>query len=670
MADYSLAELEAELQRRQGEATFPSVMAEQGTTGEEALKLGESLAKGGIMGIINMLGGWGSYYDWRKEQEGVKKEPSPVSSAGIANWIKDKTGVDLKDVPGYKGAYETMQMAAPAMLLRGVAPEASLFGKAETLGGAAAKTAGEGFVGAATGLTAESIAPDSPLAQLLIGASPYVAKAGIMGVQNRLLKPTGTFEPSSAALLDVGRMTPGEFGGSRVQLAKEATAEAAPQIEAKGTTFRQAQAGDVEGFLSNVFKRASSTAISDPKELATTVIQSVKNFGGALNNKLKSDAARDFGKASASNGMVDATPVVNRILGYIDSLPQEAPGTSTMRSYFTQLFDKYAQNPNISIKELQGMLSNWGDAAYTGSASGLNDVAPGMVRGAARSVLAGFKESMDNAISSGVEGAKDLKVARDNFSKNLNNIENFRQSKINKAFGKDLGEFTDIDSIVSKIEKSKGAQRDIMFNILKDEAPEVADTIRRSKLDKMMQAAQADAPSASDPTFVISKMLKELNNKKGEFSFLFPDANDLKDVNKAMEWMSKVMQSEKAAGTSNLRRDVYSATRGAGAQSQTANLVKSLYDSVKGMFASPNAVADVVFNPDTVKKILDYKNKPNLEKGIDLMRSLPQPIAIGAARAGYMMGNQSIPNIEITGTRQDSGYTLQELEAELARRGQ
>lgn len=668
MADYSVADIDEELRRR-GVATFPSVMAEEGTVGQEALKLAEAAAKGGTMGIINLLGGWGSYLDWRKKAyQGKDEAPSALSGAGIANFVKDVTGIDLQNVPGYKGAYETMQMAAPAMLLRGVAPEMSLFGPAATTRGAVAKTVGEGAVGAATGLAAESIASDSPLAQLVIGMSPYAAKGAVMGVQNRLLKPTGTFEPSAAALLDVGRMTPGEFTGSRVQLAREATAEAAPQIEAKGTTFRQAQAGDVEGFLSNVFKRASSTAISDPKELATTVIQSVKNFGGALNNKLKSDAAKDFGKASASNGVVDATPVVNRILGYIDSLPQEAPGTSTMRNYFTQLFDKYSQNPNISIKELQGMLSNWGDAAYTGSASGLNDVAPGMVRGAARSILAGFKESMDNAISSGVEGAKDLKVARDNFSKNLNNIENFRQSKINKAFGKDLGEFTDIDSIVSKIEKSKGAQRDIMFNILKDEAPEVADTIRRSKLDKMMQAAQADAPSASDPTFVISKMLKELNNKKGEFSFLFPNTAELKDVNKAMEWMSKVLQSEKAAGSINFRGDAYSLTRGVGAQSQTANLVKSLYDSVKGMFASPNAVANVVFNPNTVKNILDYQKKPTLQKGIDLLQSMPKPAAVGAARTGYMVGNQPIPNVEVTGSSADMPYSMEEIEAELTRR--
>jgi hypothetical protein len=665
MAEYTVADIDEEL-RRKGQATFPSVMAETGTTGEEFAKAGEALAKGGVMGLINLAGGWGSYLDWRDQQAGIDKSPRGYSGAGIANFIKDKTGIDLKNVPGYQGLYEVGQMAAPAMVLRGVAPEASLFGRASTPMGAVGKTIGEGAVGAGTGIFAESVAPDSPLAQLAIGITPYAAKGGIGLIQNRLLKPTGTFEPSAAALLDVGRMTPGEFGGSRVQLAKEAAAEAAPKIEAKGTSFRQAQAGDVEGFLSNLFNRASKEAITDPKQLADTVITSVKNFGNTLNTKLKSDAARDFGKASASNGTVDVTPVVNRILGYVDSLPADAPGTATMRNYFNQLFDKYTQNPNISVKELQGLLANWGDAAYTGAATGLNDVAPGMVRGAARSVLSGFKESMDNAIAGGVEGAKDLKVARDNFSKNLTNIENFRQSKVNKAFGKDLGEFTDIDSIVTKIEGAKPAQRDIMFNILKDEAPEVADTIRRSKFDSMLNKAQAEAPAANDPTFIIGRMLKEINNKKGEFSFLFPDAKDLKDVNLAMEWMSKVLQSEGNSAVSGIGKDIYGAVRAGGGTAPAALGAKTFFDAVKGMFAQPNAVADVVFNPETVKKILDYKNKSTLGKGVDLLKSLAKPAAVTAVRANYMLGNQPSPQEQAAAAEQ--GYSLADIEAELAKR--
>ena len=160
------------------------------------------------------------------------------------------------------------------------------------------------------------------------------------------------------------------------------------------------------------------------------------------------------------------------------------------------------------------------------------------------------------------------------------------------------------------------------------------------------------------------------NNKKGDFAFLFPEAKDLNDVNKAMQWMSKVLQSEGAAASSGVRGDIYAASRGIGAGSQEANFAKAMYDSIKGLFAQPNAVANVVFNPNTVKNILDYQKKPTLQKGIDLLKSLPKPAAVGAARTGYMIGNQPIPNVEVTGSSADIPYSDEEIKAELARRQQ
>lgn len=704
--EYSLAELEAEQKRRAGEATFPSVMAEKGTTSEELLKAGEALAKGGMMGLVNLAGGWGSYLDWRDQQAGADKAPRGYSSTGIANFIKEKTGLDLKDVPGYQGAYEIGQMAAPAMLLRGVAPEASLFGRASTPMGAVGKTLGEGAIGAATGLTAESIAPDSPLAQLAIGMAPYAAKGAVMGVQNRLLKPTGTFEPSAAALLDVGRMTPGEFGGSRVQLAKETTAATSPQIEAKGTSFRQAQAGDVEGFLSNVFNKASSSAITNPKEVAMKLTESFKNFGKSLASNLRSQASKDFKAAENAGGMVDTTPVVNKLTELRNGLrPDLNPADAAQANAIDRILESLvkpavpeqvipssivteagvpvttkvipevpAGTNQISIKDLKRVISGWSEAAWSGNyaLNGTNvfqGLASGQSTGTARAVLRGFKDALDKAIDEGIPGAEALKKARSNFSANLDKIDTFAEMPLTKTFGKDYHTAVPED-ILKKLTEQKPTQRELLFGLLQEQAPEMADTIRRMQFDSMLNKAQATKAAASDPKFVIGNMLKELNNKKGDFSFLFPDASNLKDVNKAMQWMEKVLESEKSIKELKTRADVYSATRGTGISSWGANAARAIYDNVSGLFASPNAMADVVFNPNTVKKILDYQNKPTVEKGIDLLKSLPKPVAIGAARTGYMVGNQSIPNIEVTGSAQDSGYTLQELEAELASRQQ
>lgn len=668
MADYSVADIDEELRRR-GVATFPSVMAEEGTVGQEALKLAEAAAKGGTMGIINMLGGWGSYIDWRKKAyQGKDEAPSALSGAGIANFVKDVTGIDLQNVPGYKGAYETMQMAAPAMLLRGVAPEMSLFGPAATTRGAVAKTVGEGVVGAATGLAAESIAPDSPLAQLTIGMSPYAAKGAVMGIQNRLLKPTGTFEPSTAALLDVGRMTPGEFTGSRMQLAREAGAEVSPQIEAKGTSFRKAQARDVEKFVADTFDRASKGALATEGELAGTVVKAVNNYGKTLVNKLKQQGELDFSKAEKAGGIVDASPVAVKAVTYIDSLPENVPGTASMRGYVTSAFDRFTRDPNISISDLKTQMSLWGDAAYTGKIDGLSDVAPGTVRGVARQILGGFKESLDNAIANKVPGAAELKIAKENYFKNLQSIDNFRQSKIRRSFGKDLGDFTDVAGIEAKLEKVNGTERALLFNVLKDEAPEVAATIRQQKFDRILSNAQSTTAAANEPTLVIGRLLEEFNKNKKDASFLFPDKAERLDAIKAMRWMQQVMQSEAPSRVSAVAKgDAFAATRAVGGTSEAGYQAKELFNIVRNFFASPNAIADVVFNPDTVRNILDYQKKPTLQKGIDLIQSLPKPTAVGAARAGYMMGNQPAQEEQQI---QANEYSLTDIEAELARRGQ
>lgn len=704
MADYSVADIDEELRRR-GVATFPSVMAEEGTVGQEALKLAEAAAKGGTMGIINLLGGWGSYLDWRKKAyQGKDEPPSALSGAGIANFVKDKTGIDLQNVPGYKGAYETMQMAAPAMLLRGVAPEMSLFGPAATTRGAVTKTVGEGAVGAATGLAAESIAPDSPLAQLAIGMSPYAAKGAVMGIQNRLLRPTGTFDQSSAALLDVGRMTPGEFTGSRTQLAAEAIAEQSPKIEAKGTGFRQAQAQDAEGFISNLFNRASSLAIADPKEAASKLTESFKNFGRSLSTNLRNQASKDFKAAENSGGMVDTAPVVDKLTEIKNGLrPDLNPADGVLASRIDRILESLvrpavpeqripstivsetgvpvatqvipevpAGTNQISIKDLKRAISGWSEAAWSGKyalngADVFEGLAPGQSKGTARAVLRGFKDALDKAIDEGIPGADKLKQARDNFASNIQKIDTFAEMPLTKAFGKDYHTIVPED-LVKKLMDQKPTQRELLFGLLQEQSPEIADTIRKLQFDKMLSASQAKAPAANQPTFVVGEMLKQLNNKKGDFAFLFPEAKDLADVNKAMQWMSKVLQSEGAAASSGIRGDIYAASRGIGAGSQEANFAKAMYDSIKGLFAQPNAVANVVFDPNTVKNILDYQKKPTLQKGIDLLQSLPKPVAVGAARAGYMIGNQPIPNVEVTGSSADMPYSMEEIEAELARR--
>jgi len=157
-----LAALLEEKQRRMGQVTggTRSVLAEpeETTSFEEFKRFTESILKGSAAGIINMAGGWGNVYDALKED---KTSPSPLSGVGIINAIAAAGGPDLKKIQGYEGAYKIGEVGAPAAMFT-AAGLPGLFGRT------AKGLAGEFSVAGTTGLAAQTIAPDSPLAQLAL----------------------------------------------------------------------------------------------------------------------------------------------------------------------------------------------------------------------------------------------------------------------------------------------------------------------------------------------------------------------------------------------------------------------------------------------------------------------------------------------------------------------
>jgi hypothetical protein len=113
------------------------------------------------------------FYDKLKEN----KEPSALSSTGIMKAVRDLGGPDLQQIQGYRGASEFAEAAAPAVAttalgLPGLFPRTAL------------GLTGEGAVAGSTGLLAESIAPDSPLAQFAIQATPYAIGGGVKAARN------------------------------------------------------------------------------------------------------------------------------------------------------------------------------------------------------------------------------------------------------------------------------------------------------------------------------------------------------------------------------------------------------------------------------------------------------------------------------------------------------
>lgn len=691
----------AELKKRGVTVSSESVLEEKGTNFDEFKKIAESTLKGSAKGLIDIVGGYGNLYDYLKNS----KDPSAFSSAGIMRGIKNLSGADIQQIQGYRGAFEAGQSAAPAMAMTALG-----------LPGLFARTplgiTGEGAVAASTGMLGQAIAPDSPLAQFAIQASPYAIKGGLTSARTAYASPTGQPPSNLDELLRVGRMTPGEATGSRVQLAKETATEASTKIEDVGNIFRQAQAQDVGGFLDNLFKKTTAQA-ADPTTAANTAISAFDNYGKALSGRLRSDASKDFNNAKKAGGLVDTNPVVSVIQGELANIPPEVQALQPMRTALQRIIDEYVtpakqavlepskvlgptgepafvnitkaepeKLAKISIDRLQKNLSAWGEAAYSGKADFgkgniFEGVAPGQAKGIAIKVLRGFRESLDNAIESGVAGAEELAKARDKFKVNLQKIEEYSNYPLSKYFDVETPTALTPELVIDKLAKSKPSERLFLSQVLENspDGSMVLDTVRRSQLESLLTKSREAAGGAAEgaPALDLKTLLKELNNKKGDFNYLFNNANERADAALAIQWLQKTAKtaSEAAQG---VKSDAYAISRGAGATSQQGLILGELASVAKFIVNDPKAIADVVFNPDTVKKMAEAQRTGKLKKAADLATMLSMSAAKFAPRVGPMvettqptdMSQQAPTKVDLTGM---ANIDRQQAIEELKKRG-
>lgn len=677
MAEPTLKELEDELERlrRSGETVSTESVMDSGTpTRSEFSKFAESLTKGAGKGIASVLGGWGNLYDYLKES----KDPSRFSTTGIAKGIKDKTGIDILTIPGYRGAYEFGETGAPAAALSAVGVP-GLFNR--TIPGVAA----EGTVAGATGLISRSVAPDSPLAQLAIQMLPYGSKLGAKVAEQRITRPQGTF-PSAAEidqLLRVGRLTPGEATLLRQQLATEARVEASP--ESNAVAFRRGQARDVEGFLTRLFDRAAGRTLT-PSQTTSAVVDSFNNYGRSLSSQLRSDAATDFAAARRAGGTVDTSPVLSVVNAQLAGLPAEVPGLANLRGSLQRIRDEYTLldpqgNPagaaNIDIGRLQRNLSAWGDAAFSGTADFgkgniFEGVAPGQAKGIALSVLRGFRQSLDDAITNGVPGADRLQTARDNFSRNIQQIEDFSNRPLTKAF--DVQNVSELvpETVMQKLKTLPESQRNILINVMQahpnPQVAEVLNTIRRAQMGDVLTAGRQGAAGASaiQPEFAIDKALAAMN-KKGDLAQLFTSSRDLADAQLAMQWMKRVLTKESASTQGGVGGGaVFGGARTAGLGYGESVVLREAAALLRNVVASPEAFSNVIFSPENRKVLTDLATRKTLtQKGLDSLYAITKVGATGAVRAGPMMDTTQPQMRSLPMQESVANPSLEELEAEL-----
>lgn len=176
MTDVSKQDALAELRRRGivtgGDTSVLETKKEQPTSSEIKNAV-EALLKGSAKGVVNIVGGWGNLI-----QE-LSNKPNPLSSQSIVNTIASLGGPDLNKIEGWQGLYKLGEAGAPAAMM------SPLGGNLFKMSTPARTAAAEFGAAGGLGLLSQSVAPESPLAQVVMQTLPYAVKGGVQGLKNR-----------------------------------------------------------------------------------------------------------------------------------------------------------------------------------------------------------------------------------------------------------------------------------------------------------------------------------------------------------------------------------------------------------------------------------------------------------------------------------------------------
>ena len=642
---------------------------------------------------------------WLEKNQDVLRQGGLVIADSKQNVINGVTDTRLDSFVQEKAAKE--KAAKDGRLFRVLDPE-RLYGKDIDL------LESKGFDGvvydrpknASSSMPSQVVAFRPEQIQRLVNGNPQQVEAALRELNKNKV---------DVGILDVGRLTPGQFTGNRQQLAREERVRAAPESGDLPRQFDIQQASDVRNYLTGLFNRAGDMNV-DPVALTNQVWSSFNNFGSALSGQLKSQAKRDFAAAKNAGGLVDTTPVLQMVDQQLAQLGPETPQNSSFIAALRKIREEFVEpgqpaqtvqstvlgpsgQPatttvvpavpdrarNIDIDRLQKNISAWGEAAFKGAGSladvGGSDmfagVAQGQVKNFARQVLRAYKDALDLAIDQGVPGADRLKTARDNFAKNIDKIEEFANYPITKTF--DVERVTDLvpEDVAMKLSTLPKSQQAIVFSTLGQQAPDVANQVRGILFQDVLNKADIKGAAANTPTFNIQAALKGIQS--GEFNFLFPTAADKADAIKAMSFMQKALQSEGRSGGPSVVSggEAYATTRALGGTAQSGNLVKILTDSIKGLadyVASPKALSEVFFDPNINNALKEaQRKKPKAEviqRGIEAVGKYTGAMAL---RAGPQISpetpeDQSMQQLPTT-SPVEPGPSLDEIKQELQKRG-
>lgn len=455
--------------------------------------------------------------------------------------------------------------------------------------------------------------------------------------------------------------------GDGKQGALELSLRMNPEAVDKVNYFDIAQNKSIDNFINGIQKFVNRTDLSTEK-IANGVQNAYKNYTQSLVTKLKNDATQQFGaaKAAGANPNIQLNNTRNVIKDMLATVEQAAPGSDRVGD-MKRLLAEYpdtsqvfttVKNPltlqieqvpttlaakGINIDSLQQQLAAWGDAASTGIFKISDNATVGVAKGQARKVLQGLQQDLDNAIADGTPGAKELKIARDNFRENLGAVRRFSNKNLSRYFGSDrvLTE----ENAVERLTKAKPSEKLDMMAVLQDADPALADSIRKRTFTDLYKKVYDNAPSAGKGNVNVSGVLKTFGNlDEKELRYLFPTQQEFASFKQGLAVMQKATREIQAGQPmfNDLRNDVSLAAGSIGG-AQARYQASIAWDVMKKISTlSPEKQAILLFDPAGKAALKAFKqgnyNYANtLWDGLGLL-----PATQTTSAANLMLGNKQV----------------------------
>lgn len=449
---------------------------------------------------------------------------------------------------GSSGALDTMTLGmAPervrtALGLAGTRPEGGVqqlaydFGEGAlpgaTIGGAfggPVGAAGGGLLSGVTNVIGKQMFPEQPGLQAAVNILPAVAspknirEATRTGARYLGLAPE--VKPAVKGQTGV-TLTPGQVTGDVQQLETEAKVFGTGYGAKKMQEVQKANQEALKSYAGSIqdIKNKNMSA----EDIRNAVIGNFNSYAKGLKAKFVQQNDANFTaarNAAGKDAVIDSEPIVQRLAGlyatYSDpSQPAEmqaiaskmkkviddltVPGSPAVPPKVNTLTNEVitpgkpettTSYKPITLDALQNNLSSWGKAAFgdTKAVKGaLDGLAGGSQKFLARNILDAYGDALDNAITTGAAGTKELTLARDVYKANLQNLKEVAATPLFKDFGIDTVSAIDPKNAVEMLQKASPFERKTLIAVLDENRPDVLAALRGRAFEDAVANAQGD----------------------------------------------------------------------------------------------------------------------------------------------------------------------------------